>query len=179
MSWRTGRHNRLRPLASAGAAIGLSSILLTPGFANAAPPERSPVSLPAEFFLTDAQGNDPCGFRVQVDVIKTGETLTLFAQSGVSHITGALKVRLTALGGPAIERNISGPTFLTEEADGSVIQKTAGPGLWAFEPGKAPGLPRMAITKGRTESVFSPRGDFSFISRQGTVEDVCAALAPY
>jgi len=35
--------------------------------------------------------------------------------------------------GRTIDRNISGPTMVTLNADGSVTQKTAGPGLWAFE----------------------------------------------
>jgi hypothetical protein len=186
MSWRNRRHSTLQLLASSAAVVGLSSLLLTPGLANAAPPERQPVLL-TDFVLKDApqpEGKDPCGFEVHVHVVKNGEILTSFTQSGVSLITGALKVRLTrltTLGGATtstIERNISGPTFVTENADGSVTQRTAGPGLWAFEPGKAPDLPRAAITTGRTESVFSPQGDFSFISLQGIVEDVCAALAP-
>jgi hypothetical protein len=114
-----------------------------------------------------------------LEVLANKGTITTFERrSGVTflHVNGALKVRLTNVG-RAIERNISGPTLITVNADGSVAQKTAGPGLWAFEVDAAPGLPRMAITKGKTESVFSPEGDFTFIGQRGSVEDICAALA--
>ena len=112
-------------------------------------------------------------------VLTNKQTATTFARNGVTHVTGALKVRLTNTeSGKTIDRNISGPTFLTNNADGSITQVTAGPGLWAFEPGKAPDLPRMAITKGRTESVFDAKGNFTFLNQRGSVEDICAALNP-
>ena len=159
------------------AGLGFTSV------ATAAPPTREPVVLPAEFTLADTLGGNPCGFPVLVTVLNNKEKLTTFTRDGVAavfRVTGSLKVRLTnTLTGTAIERNISGPTRLTPNSDGSITQETAGPGLWAFDPGVAPGLPRAAITKGRTVSVINsqPNGDFLFISQKGSVEDVCAALA--
>jgi hypothetical protein len=117
-----------------------------------------------------------------MEVITNKETITTFERrSGVTtlKITGALKVRLTNPNtGAAIDRNISGPTHLTVNSDGSITQETAGPGLWAFDPNIAPDLPRIAITKGRTVSVINsqPNGDFLFTSQRGAVEDICAAL---
>jgi hypothetical protein len=186
MSWRNRGHRTWA--TSVATAVGLVSILLTPGLANAAQPERTVLQFPDEPFpVQDRQFNDPCGFTVYLEVVKSSGAFTAFAQNGVTHITGALLVRLSnglpGPGVPTIERNISGATFSTTNADGSVTQRTAGPGLWAFEPGKAPGLPRMAITKGRTDSVFGPPprpgelGDFTFIGQRGPVEDICAALA--
>jgi hypothetical protein len=183
MSWRNSRLNIWRPLASSVAmGVGLILISLTPGLANAAPPVREPNSLPTgEFPLQDTLGNDPCGFPVLLELTTNKEIVTTFTRrSGVTfiHVTGALKARFTNDDtGKTIERNISGPTFQTVNSDGSVTQKTTGPGVWAFDPSVAPELPRMVITKGKTESVFSPAGVFTFISQHGSYEDICAALA--
>ena len=186
MSWRNSRLSIWRPLASSvAAAVGLILIPLTPGLANAAPPVKEPSSLPTNvpFPFQDTLGNDPCeDFPVLLELTANKETITTFTRrSGVTsiHTTGALKARLTNVDtGKTIERNISGPIFQTVNSDGSVTQKTTGPGVWAFDPGVAPGLPRMAITKGKTESVFSSTGVFTWISQHGSYEDVCAALAP-
>jgi hypothetical protein len=185
MSWRNSRLSIWRPLASSvAAAVGLILIPLTPGLANAAPPVKEPSSLPTnvQFPFQDTLGGDPCGFPVLLELTTNKEVITTFTrQSGVTsiHTTGALKARLTNSNtDESIERNISGPIFQTVNSDGSVTQKTTGPGVWAFDPGVAPGLPRMAITKGKTESVFSSTGVFTWISQHGSYEDVCAALAP-
>jgi len=119
-----------------------------------------------------------------LEVVTNKEIVTTFERkSGVTvlHVTGALKVRLTNTDtDKSIERNISGPTRLTVNSDESITQETAGPGLWAFDPGIASDLPRMAITKGRTVSVINsqPTGEFRFISQRGSIENICAALAP-
>jgi hypothetical protein len=185
MSWRNSRRSTWRPLASlVASAVGLILIPLTPGLANAAPPVRESSLLPTnqQFPLQDTLGGDPCGFPVLLELTTNKEVITTFArQGGVTsiHTTGALKARLTnGNTGEAIERNISGPIFQTVNNDGSVTQKTTGPGVWAFDPGVALGLPRISITKGKTESVFSPTGAFTWISQHGSYEDVCAALAP-
>ena len=166
---------------SVAAAAGLLSLALTPGFASADPPSREPVAVKSPQVFQAADFSDPCGFQVQLEVLTNKATLATFERrNGVTvlHAAGALKVRLMNLSnGRTIDRNISGPTMVTLNADGSVTQKTAGPGLWAFEVDVAPNLPRMAITKGKTESSFSTEGDFTFIGQRGAVEDVCAALA--
>jgi hypothetical protein len=185
MSWRNSPLSIWRPLASSVAsAVGLILIPLTPGLANAAPPVREPSTLPTNqaFPLQDTLGSDPCGFPVLLELTANKEVIATFTrQKGVTsiHTTGALKARLTNnTTGKTIERNISGPIFQTVNNDGSVTQKTTGPGVWAFDPTVAPGLPRISITKGKTESVFSPTGAFTWISQHGSYEDVCAALAP-
>jgi hypothetical protein len=184
MSWRNRRRGTLLTSSVAG-VVALIPVFLMPGLADAAPPDRQEITFDGPFRVTDdgtPGGGDACGFPVYAEVLMGKVTQTTFTERGVTLLTGALKVRLTNgapdSGGPAIERNIPGPVTFTNNPDGSVTQKTAGPGLWAFEPGKAPGLPRMAITKGRTDSVFSPEGDFTFLSQRGAVEDICAALTP-
>jgi hypothetical protein len=164
-------------------AVGLILISLAPGVANAVPPTREPNLLPTDpFIFTDTLGNNPCGFPVLLEITTNKEILTEFTrQSGVTsiHTTGALKVRLTnTVDEKTIERNISGPILATRNSDGSLSQKGTGPALWVFDPGVAPELPRLVIIKGKTESILGPGTAFTFISRQGTYEDICAALAP-
>jgi hypothetical protein len=162
--------------------------LLVVGFgftsvAAAAPPTRQPNPLPTDpFIFTDTLGKNPCGFPVLLQITTNKEILTTFTRkSGVTsiHTTGALKVRLTNTDtGTTIDRNISGPILATVNSDGSTTQKGTGPALWVFDPGVAPELPRLVIIKGKTESILGPGAAFRFISRQGTYEDICAALAP-
>ena len=151
--------------------------------AAADPPTREPNPLPTEpFVLTDTLGNNPCGFPVLLEITVNKEVLTTFTrQSGVTsiHTTGALKVELTNTDtGTSIQRNISGPILATVNPDGSTTQLGVGSQLWVFDPGEAPELPRLTITYGRAESTFGPGSAFTFISLQGTYEDICAALAP-
>lgn len=100
---------------------------LTPGFASADPPSREPVAVKSPQVFRAADLSDPCGFQVQLEVLTNKATLTTFdRRNGVTvlHAAGALKVRLTNLSnGRTIDRNISGPTTLTVNADGSMTQK--------------------------------------------------------
>jgi hypothetical protein len=184
MSWRNNRVGIWRPLASSvAAAVGLILISLTPGLANAVPPTRQPNPLPTDpFIFTDTLGNNPCSFPVLLEITTNKEIVTTFTrQSGVTsiHTTGALKVQLTnTVTNKMIDRNISGPILATKNSDGSLTQKGAGPALWVFDPGVASDLPRLVIIKGKTESILGPGTAFTFVSRQGTYEDICAALAP-
>jgi hypothetical protein len=117
-----------------------------------------------------------------LEITTNKEIVTTFTrQSGVTsiHTTGALKVQLTnTVTNKMIDRNISGPILATKNSDGSLTQKGAGPALWVFDPGVASDLPRLVIIKGKTESILGPGTAFTFVSRQGTYEDICTALAP-
>jgi hypothetical protein len=147
--------------------------------AAGAPPTRQPNVIPTPFVITDTQGNNPCSFPVQVNVTTNKEVVTTFAQKGSAtsvHISGALMVQLTNMTtGASIDRNISGPTHLTYNADGSITQIALGQQLWVFDPGVAPDLPRLVVISGRTVSLFNP--GFALLSRTGAYEDICAALA--
>ena len=163
------------------ATIGLGSI----GHAasvSADPPDRDPVPLPDDpFAFTDAQGNNPCGFEVMLEVLSNGEVATTFThQDGTTsvHVAGVLKVRLTnEVADTSVDVNISGPLRLVNNSDGTVSQVSQGRSLWAFEPGIAPDLPRLALISGRVVSSFDAAGHFSFQSVSGNVEDLCAVLA--
>jgi hypothetical protein len=150
--------------------------------AAAAPPTRQPNALPTEpFILTDTLGNNPCSFPVLLEITTNKEVVTTYTPtSGVTtiHTTGALKVLLTnTVTGQTIARNISGPILSTVNSDGSFTQLGLGPQLWVFDPGVAPGLPRLVITSGRTESIVGPGTAFSFLDARGHYEDICLALA--
>ena len=147
--------------------------------ATARPPERNPVDLPpgTSFTLTDTLGGNPCGFEVQLQVVSNKEVMTTFAQKAGTtsiHVTGTLKVRLTTDAGRSADLNISGPTHLTLNPDGSVTQVALGRALWVFDPRVGPGLPRLAVISGRTVSTFDP--GFALESVAGHVEDMCSAL---
>jgi hypothetical protein len=158
--------------------LGLTSV------AAADPPTREPNPLPTEpFIFTDTLGNNPCGFPVLLELTVNKEVLTTFTRrSGVTsiHTTGALKVELTnTVTGTSIQRNISGPILATVNPDDSLTQIGAGPALWVLDPGVAPDLPRLVITRGRSVSILGPGTAFRFISLpNGSYEDICAALGP-
>ena len=146
--------------------------------ASANPPTRDPLVLPPEFTLTDTLGGNPCGFEVQLHVIGNKAVVTTFIRKdGTSrvNVAGTLKVRLSTDAGQSIDLNISGPTHLTVNADGSISQDALGRALWVFDPGVGPGLPRLALISGRTVSVFDP--GFRLLNVSGHVQDICSALS--
>jgi hypothetical protein len=150
--------------------------------AAAAPPTRQANPLPTDpFIFTDTLGNNPCGFPVLLEITTNKEVLTTYTRTGgvtTIHTTGALKVLLTnTVTDQTIARNISGPILSTVNSDGSVTQLGLGPALWVFDPGVAPGLPRLVLTSGRTESILGPGTAFRFLSVQGHYEDICLTLA--
>jgi hypothetical protein len=153
------------------------------GFASSAvadPPSREPWSpqTGTEFIFTDTKGNNPCGFPVELLVLNNREVGTTFVRNGVTLVAGTLTVRLTnTTNGTSVDLNISGPTHLTSNADGSTTQIALGPQLWVFDPGVAPDLPRLALIDGRTVSMFDKDGNFSWISTTGNVQDLCVPLS--
>lgn len=156
--------------------------------AHAEKPEREPLPLPpgTSFPYTDTLGHDPCGFEVTLTVLTNNVTTTTFTRrdgSTVTSSTGALKVSFTnteTVDGLSVERNISGPVRSTQEPDGTVRQVTGGRGLFAFDPGIAPALPRLILTSGRTTSTFTGPSDdrlFTLLTQEGNFEDLCATLS--
>ena len=116
-----------------------------------------------------------------LDVITNREVATTFMrQDGTTsfYVSGVLKVRLTNMAtDTSIDVNISGPLRLVNNSDGTVSQVSQGRSLWAFEPGIAPDLPRLALISGRVVSSFDAGGQFIFQSVSGNVQDLCAVLA--
>jgi hypothetical protein len=147
----------------------------------AAKPVRGPVPLSPFTIPAEPAG---CGsFDVLVEPLTNKEQeIDFFDQAGnplFSIISGGLKVRLTNLDtGFSVDLNISGPTQIIYNADGTISVLTGGPALWWFSDGPevAPGQPLLGLYHGRTESVFNATG-FHFLSATGTVQDLCALLA--
>ena len=172
------KRHRLSQTVLAAPMAGLFLLgVATP--ATASPPDREPVVLPSDpFVFTDTLGGNPCGFEVQLEVVSNNEVMTTFVEKAGTtsiHVTGTLKVRLTTEAGGSVDLNISGPTHLTGNADGSTTQIALGRALWVFDPGVGPGLPRLAVISGRTVSTFDP--GFTLVSVSGHVEDMCSALS--
>ena len=172
---------RSRRIAQTMLAVPVAALFLlgVPTPATARPPVREPNVLPSEpFVFTDSLGGNPCGFPVTLQVLSNNEVVTTFERKAGTtsiHVTGTLKVRLTTAAGGSVDLNISGPTHLTINADGSVTQIAVGRSLWAFDPGVGPGLPRLAVISGRVVSTFDP--GFSLVSVSGRVVDMCSALS--
>jgi hypothetical protein len=123
-----------------------------------------------------------CSFDVFIEPLSNKEKVTtFFDQNGNVRLYiyhGGLTARLTNQStSKSVVLNISGPFKVVPQPDGSLKQITQGPTLFAFEPNVAPGLPRLAYIKGRTESVFDAAGNFHFLSLSGTVDDICLFLS--
>src|SRR5215213_6038516 len=106
----TGRVSFIRTTLAAFCAALVVSTGSAP-VASADPPSRDPNPLPTgePFLFTDAQGNNPCGFDVFLEVTANKQTVTTFTQrSGVTtiHVTGALGVTLANEDGKSISLNI-------------------------------------------------------------------------
>jgi hypothetical protein len=130
-------------------------------------PTKTPLPFP------DATGQFCEDFQVLVHATSNKEVLHVFS-SGVSLITGVLKVELTNLTtGETLAINISGPGKIS--ADGSTITG-GGPWLVFGEAGQIPGSPDPGLLFSHGNITISFEGTGS-ITVLGTVEDLCAALA--
>ena len=149
-------------------AVALAAAALLAPAAMAAPPSKEP--LPD----LNATGQFCKDFQVEIHTTANKEVFHLFT-SGVGLITGALKVEVTNLTtDKTLTLNIPGPGKVS--ADGSTITG-GGPWLIFGEAGQLPGPdPGMFFTHGRITLEIGPTGVTS-MSVQGTVEDICAALA--
>jgi len=156
-------------------------VLLLFGFmlpVSAAPPVTEKVVIDPFTIPPDGPGSPGCSFAVKVDPLSNKEKMTTFSNQA-SIISGGLKVRFTnVITGKSIDRNVSGPTMLKPQPDGSLIVITGGPSFyWFSTPGAAPGQPLLALFYGKTVAEFDSGGNFHFLDAKGKVEDICAALA--
>ena len=110
----------------------LGAVLLgatSPALAGA--PPRAPWGPPSGTVFSpfqDTLRNDPCGFPVSVTVLSNQQVATtLIRKNGTTTIlaAGLLTVRV-ANGQRSLDLNISGPTHLTINSDGSVTQLALG-----------------------------------------------------
>ena len=146
-------------------------ILLSTSTAFAAgKPERLYAPLPQPLVVSGS-----CAFDVDVTVIRNNEYTTNFYDANGNLVrqlvNGALVVALTNLqNGHSITVNVSGPGYLTFNADGTILQKTEGQSALFF-----PGA--FWLTSGRFDVLFSPGADPVLVRSSGNRQDVCAMLA--
>jgi hypothetical protein len=139
----------------------------------AVPPSREKVELPVGSIIPVT---GICPFDIEVLVLTSGETMTTFLDQGgnvvMQLITGPLKVRVTNVAtGESLDLNISGPGRILEDGERMILM-----GRWL---NFVPDLGVVWLTTGRVGVEIDPETGFivSFISIQGQVEDICAALA--
>jgi hypothetical protein len=165
----------LRKLMPLLVVVAIAGGALIPGIASAVQPEREDLPFDEPIILSG-----DCPFDVEVAPLSSGQTITTFFNRQL--ITGFLKVRVTNLDtGESLDLNISGPgRFLIDEDSATLIQQ--GPWFTRVEPGTFEDDPEFAglfLTKGKVVSEFDPdTGAFlGYVSFQGSVEDLCAALS--
>jgi hypothetical protein len=123
-----------------------------------------------------------CTFDVLATPLNSNQKLMTFLdQNGdvrVSLITGGNTYLFTNLStGKSQRLNLSGPGKVLVEPGDSLHVLAKGSNVLIVAPGAAPGFPRLALTRGPLDLVFSP--DFMVLSinnSKGTVEDVCTLL---
>jgi hypothetical protein len=145
----------------------------------AVPPSREEVELPEGTIISLT---DICPFGVEILILTSGETMTTFFDQGgnvvMQLITGPLKVRVTAETGESLDLNIPGPGRIVEDGERFIM---TGPWLQIVAPGTLlddPEFKALFLTKGRVVTEIDETGTVvRFLSINGEVEDICAALA--
>jgi hypothetical protein len=145
-------------------------------------PIREEVPLPEGTIISLPKG-DFCPFPVDILILTSGQTRTTFLdQSGnvvMELITGPLKVRVTNVTtGESLDLNIAGPGRIVE--DGEILIATR-PWLLFVPKGALlddPDFQGLFLTRGRVVAEIDENENIvRFISSNGRVDDICAALA--
>jgi hypothetical protein len=170
---------RFGVIVALSALLGMFGAVVTAAPALARGPKWQFV--PAEPFTLDASF---CGFDVGVTFpVDKGFAKALKAADGSMTFlsTGSLRASLTNLEtGKTITENVSGPSKLIVQPDGSATFLLRGRGLSIFEPADAArfGLPTVAVVAGAGTLTIAPDGTFTSFSGHGhVVVDLCAALS--
>jgi hypothetical protein len=165
--------------------MGTALLLAVVASVAAVPPGRVEVDL-AEGTIIPLPGGtnegDFCLFPVDILILTSGQTMTTFLdQSGnvvMQLSTGPLKVRVTNVAtDESLDLNISGPGRIVEEGETLIA---TGPWLFFIPIGALddPALQGLHLTRGRVVAEIDEMGNvLRFISINGAVEDICAALA--
>ena len=81
------------------------------------------------------------------------------------------------LAGTSVDLNVSGPTQVVPQPDGSLLITVLGSSLFLFSPGAAPQFPLLSFFHGRIQFVAETNGTFTLLSAHGHAEDICALVA--
>jgi hypothetical protein len=147
-------------------AIGVLLVAFAlPTAAAADPPDREPA--PFESFTTTA-----CGFEVLIEPVQQHFWVMTFPEGRVvEEIDGGSAVIRLSSGTASIQLNISGPAFLKQAPDGTMVFSGAGP--WLFFDHPFVNLPPVAYITGR----ITFDDEEPIINVTGRVVDVCALLS--
>ena len=92
-------------------------------------------------------------------------------------VTGRLVLRVTNLStGKSLVLNVSGPTFITSNPDGTTTYVFRGRALITLFPGEAGG-PQLFVNSGQVTLTVNAAGTAIQVSQTGHKEDLCVALA--
>ena len=114
-----------------------------------------------------------CPFPVTEHVLTNNEYILIFTGDHPAIITGSLRARITNdVTGKGIDLNISGPGFITANADGTTTVKLAGRGTIFL-----PDRPGLWLTTGAATVLVGPTGNTLSLSLPNSAQDLCPVLA--
>ena len=114
-----------------------------------------------------------CPFPVTQHILINNEYILIFTGDHPAIITGSLRAFITNdRTGNGIDVNISGPAFITANADGSTTVKLAGRSTIFL-----PDRPGLWLTSGAATVVVGPNGNTVGLSLPNSAEDLCLVLA--
>jgi hypothetical protein len=146
------------------AVVACSALMAGAPATYADGPTKIPLPQPNPQILTGS-----CTFAVLDEILTNGETGIFFATYFI--VTGPLKVRLTNMvSATSLTLNISGPAKVYPHADGTTTVIGRGAGL-------IPSPGHLWYARGNSVVAVSADGTQILVSTDGTVVDLCGALA--
>src|SRR2546428_14003936 len=116
---------------------------------------------------------ESCPFPVTQHVLINNEYILIFTGDHPAIITGSLKSFITNdRTGQGIDVNISGPAFITGNADGSTTVTLAGRSTIFL-----PDRPGLWLTSGAATVVIGPNENTVSLSLPNSAQDLCPVLA--
>jgi hypothetical protein len=160
------------------AALGVATYLALAAPAGADPPTREPF---VNMGGTVPAGVACAGFPVTISIDVDRQTVTTFFDKDGNPIRQTITGRLilTVANGTTLESRtyrLGGAIHIAFGADGSVTLTLTGNSLISLFPNDVP--PGPSTTQGSGRAVIRIDALFTLLSQTGSVEDVCAALAP-
>jgi len=114
-----------------------------------------------------------CPFPVTQHILTNNEYILIFTGDHPAIVTGSLRALVTNdRTGKGIDLNISGPAFITANADGSTTVKLAGRSTIFL-----PDRPGFWLTSGAATVVVGAAGDTVSLSLPNSAQDLCPVLA--
>ena len=106
-------------------------------------------------------------------ILTNNEYILIFTGDHPAIVTGSLRALVTNdRTGKGIDLNISGPAFITANADGSTTVKLAGRSTIFL-----PDRPGFWLTSGAATVVVGAAGDTVSLSLPNSAQDLCPVLA--